>query len=87
MPQFLQNSAAKPRGSGRGFRTRLKDRVLRLFDSEKLTVDEIAALNHLAQEITAQLDHDALLKLIIERAVQLLKGVTGGIYLFDANKE
>jgi GAF domain-containing protein len=58
-----------------------------LFGSEKLTVDEIAALNHLAQEITAQLDHDALLKLIIERAVQLLRGVTGGIYLFDAKKE
>jgi len=55
--------------------------------SSRVTESKIDKLNLLAKEIPADLSQDQLLKEIIARAVGLLSGNSGGIYLFDAKEE
>lgn len=52
-------------------------------ENKKLQLEEMEELRQIALQIAAQLDPKELLELVIRSAIQLLKGVNGGIYLRD----
>lgn len=56
-------------------------------ENKELQFNEMDALRRTALQITSQLEREALLKLIIKRAVELLKAVNAGIYLYDPGTE
>lgn len=50
-------------------------------------IDEQAALYEIALRLSAQLNMDDLLRLLVEQAVALLGAQAGGIYLYDAQRD
>lgn len=52
-------------------------------ENKKLQLEEMEELRQIALQIASQLNPKELLELIIRSAIQLLKGVNGGIYLRD----
>jgi PAS domain S-box-containing protein/putative nucleotidyltransferase with HDIG domain len=48
---------------------------------------QLEALRQVGLELTAQLDLDALLLSIVSRAVELVKGVSGGLYLYRPEED
>jgi PAS domain S-box-containing protein len=59
----------------------------RLFRETKRRFEEIMALYQTSLDISAQLEMSELLKSIVKRAVTLLRAKTGGIYLYDLERE
>jgi PAS domain S-box-containing protein len=49
--------------------------------------EQLEALRQVGLEITAELDVDALLHSIVSRAIELLRGRSGGIYLYRAEQD
>jgi len=50
-------------------------------------VERLDALRQVGLEITAELDLDSLLRSIVSRAVQLLRGASGGLYLHRPERD
>ena len=48
---------------------------------------QLEALRQMGLELASQLDLDSLLQSIVSRAVELLGGNTGGLYLYDAQRD
>lgn len=56
---------------------------VRLIEAMQHTSQQISALNHVVLELSKEVDPQALLQTIIDRAIQLLSAKGGGIYLLD----
>ncbi len=54
----------------------------RLFDETRRQADQMEALYQVSQDLALLHDLDTLLRQIVERAIRLLDGETGGIYLY-----
>ena len=48
---------------------------------------QLEALREVGMEITAQLELDALLRSIVSRALELLGGISGGLYLYQSERD
>ena len=48
---------------------------------------QLEALREVGMEITAQLELDALLRSIVSRALELLGGISGGLYLYQPERD
>ncbi len=62
-------------------------RNARLYDTIQRQVAELEALRQATLDISAELDLDALLQTLIERAIELLGVEVGGIYLYRADRD
>jgi len=59
----------------------------RLFEAERDRRAQLEALRATTADLTSELDLAKLLQLLIERAVTLLQGVSGAVYLVDSRTE
>jgi len=59
----------------------------RLLQKERRRTDQLEALRQTGLELTSQLDLDSLLHSIAARAVALLEGAGGGLYLYRADQD
>jgi diguanylate cyclase (GGDEF)-like protein len=59
----------------------------RLYAEERRRAKELDALQATVADITGELDMPSLLHAIVERAIRLLSGTSGGLYLCDHEKQ
>jgi len=59
----------------------------RLYEDTRHRAQELAALYDVSLEMSAQLGLAPLLDTVVQRAIDLLGGFSGGLYLFDAERE
>jgi PAS domain S-box-containing protein len=59
----------------------------RLYHDAQLQAEQLDALRQVSQDLTALRDLDLLLNQIVDRALQLLDGQSGGIYLVRSGRE
>lgn len=60
---------------------------VRLFEAERRQAEQLEALHRVSQDLTMLHDLDTLLHQIVERAIQLLDGDGGGIYLYRPERQ
>lgn len=59
----------------------------RLYEETRAKAEELTALYDVSLDVAAELEIPPLLKTIVQRAIELLGGHAGGLYLYDPEKQ